>query len=217
MNQPSGNKTNTTLIVIIAAVVVIGAGAGVYLATRKTNQNANTAAGNTAAVNRNVNATANATTAVDGLYVGDDFTVTQPAGWVQGQIPGTLVSFQNIKESHAADSAAAKINFKSYIAVSFDNRNGQSLDQVYQTTIDGITASIPATNIFATSNETVNSLPAKFAAMELSQQDVAYTVLMTIYIADGKYYVMSFNTTTEKWIGYKDKFYEVARSFKLKT
>lgn len=205
------------LIVPIVAVVVIGAGVGVYMATRQTNRNDKSNVGNTAAVNRNVNVAANTNTVVDSMYVGDDFTVIQPVGWVQGQIPGTLVSFQNINESHAVGSAAAKINFKSYIAVSFDNTNGKTLDQVYQTTIDGITASIPATNVFITSNETVNGRSAKFAAIEMSRQDVAYTVLLAVYFADGKYYVMSFNTTTEKWIGHKDTFYEVARSFTLKT
>ncbi len=216
MDQPSVKNPNAAILTVIMVAMAIIAGFGVYWFTRNSTdtKTVNDAKATNTTVNANINT--NAVTA-DGLYVGDDFTVIQPAGWVQGQIPGTLASFQNLKETHAAGSPAAKINFKSYIAVSFDNTNGKTLDQVYQTTVDSVTSSIPSAKTFAASNETVNGLSAKFAAMELNQQDVTYTVLMAVYLADRKYYVMSFNTTTEKWIGYKDKFYEVARSFKLKT
>ncbi len=215
MDQPAVKKPNVAILTVVVVVMAVIAGFGIYWFTRNSTDTKTVNDAN--ATNATVNANVNADTAADSLYVSDDFSVIQPAGWVQGQIPGTLASFQNLKESHAAGSAAAKINFKSYIAVSFDNTNGKTLDRVYQTTVDGITSSIPSAKTFAASNETVNGLPAKFAAMELNQQDVAYTVLVAVYLADGKYYVVSFNTTTEKWVGYKDKFYEVARSFKLKT
>ncbi|MFH0828833.1 MAG: hypothetical protein V1907_01490 [Candidatus Kerfeldbacteria bacterium] len=215
MNQSAGNKSNTVILIVIITISVMIIGFGIYWFTRNSIDTKTVDATNTTNATTNANVNTNTVTA-DGLYVGDDFTIIQPAGWVQGQIPGTLASFQNIKESHATDSAAAKINFKSYIAVSFDNTNGKTLDQVYQTTVDGITSSIPSVKTIAASNEIVNGLQAKFVVMELNQQDVAYTVLAAVYFGDGKYYVVSFNTTTEKWIGYKDKFYEVARSFKLK-
>lgn len=215
MDQSSVKKPNAATLTVVVVVMAIIAGFGIYWSTRNSTntKTVNDANATNVTVDANVNTNA---VAADGLYVSDDFTVIQPAGWVQGQIPGTLASFQNLKETHAAGSAAAKINFKSYIAVSFDNTNGKTLDQVYQTTVDAVTSSIPSAKTFASSNETVNGLPAKFAAMELDQQDVAYTVLIAVYMAGGKYYVMSFNTTAEKWIEYKDKFYEVARSFKLK-
>lgn len=214
MDQPSENKSKAKPAVIVIVVILVAA-AAIYFVTRSSGPKGNPNV-NSAAVDSNVNAAVNTNTAADSLFVGDDFTVAQPAGWIQGQLPGALASFQPRDESHPAGSAAAKINFKSYIAVTFDNTNGRTLDRVYQAAVDGIASSIPSAATFATSDETVNGLPAKFAAMAMNQQNVAYTVLVVVYFANEKYYVISFNTTTEKWLGYKDKFYDIARSFKLK-
>ncbi|MFH1235858.1 MAG: hypothetical protein V1685_02880, partial [Parcubacteria group bacterium] len=205
------------VIVIIIIVVLIIAGGAYWFGTRSTTNTNTTNQTNQVAVSGNsavntANQNANATLQ-DSVYIGDDFTVTQPAGWVQVTIPGTLVSFRNTGEQHPEGSAAAKISFQSYIAISFDNTQGKTLDEINQTALDSITSTIASTNIFTTSGETVNGLPAKFSAMELTQQDVDYTVLLTVYNTGEKYYTMSFNTTTEKWLEYKDKFYEIARSF----
>ncbi|HCM67653.1 MAG TPA: hypothetical protein DIS62_01450 [Candidatus Kerfeldbacteria bacterium] len=209
-------KKPTIVLIIIVAVLIIGGGA-YWLGTRSnTNTNVtNQPSSNTGLTVNTAIQNTNATQ-TDSTYINDDFTVTQPSGWIQVTIPGTLVSFRNVREQHPEGSAAAKISFQSYIAISFDNIQGKTLNDINQTTLDSITSAIGSVNIFAASDETVNDQPAKFSTMEFTQQDVEYTVLLAVYDAGEKYYTMSFNTTTEKWLTYKDKFYEIARSFKLK-
>lgn len=212
MNQETKPK-KSPVVWIVAGVVVIAAILVVYF-IMTSNKKTNTNVGITNNSNINQSA-ANTNASASSTYIGDGFTVDQLSGWVVGHMPGTLVSFHNNSETQPEGSAAAKINFKSYIAVSFDNTQDKTLEQINQTAIDNIKSAIPSINVFTTSDETVNGLAAKFTAMELNQQDVDYTVLMAIYLAGDKYYSLSFNTTTEKWKNYKDSFYNVARSFKV--
>lgn len=209
---------NKSTVIIIIFVLIIGAGIGIYFFIRgnKTlNENDTAPATNTnAVINSN---TASVNTSGTSLYVGDEFTLEQPAGWIAGHLTGTLVSLHAASESYPPESAAGKINFQSYIAVSFDVAEGKTLTDVYQKSIDSITSAISGVNIFDIDEETVNELPAKFAAMEFTSQEVKYTVLLAVYLAGEKYYITSFNTTTERWPEYRDLAYAVARSFKLKN
>jgi len=50
----------------------------------------------------------------------------------------------------------------------------------------------------------------------MSQQEVDYTVFLAVILKGDKYYVISGNTTTDKWTDYEDLFYQTARSFVFK-
>ncbi len=215
--QPAPQKKLDSKAIVIAAVVVlilIGAGAAAYFSSQSTETNTNLATANQASANlANLNTNAAPT---DSTYIHDDFTVLQPAGWVQVTLPSTLAAFQIVSEDHPLGSAAEKINFRSYSAVSFDNTQGKTLEAINLAAIDSIKSALSSANVFSSADETINSLAAKLSVLELNQQDVDYTVLLVIYLAGDKYYTMSFNTTTEKWLEYKNMFYGIARSFKLK-
>ena len=151
-----------------------------------------------------------------GRYIGDGFSVEQMLGWTVGQIPSTLVSFHNYGEEHPAGSPAAKINFKSYGAVSFDMIGEKTLEEIYQTTIETVTRLIPSAKVSAVEEENINGMPAKLAVLDLNQQGVNFKVLLAVYLAGDKYYTMSFNTTAEKWPEYEARFYAITRSFETK-
>ena len=106
------------IIITIIVVAVVGVGLTFYFL----NQNKNSD-------NLSLE-TANSPERTTGLYVGDDFTIVSPKDWIQTHLPSTLVSFQNPNEKHPEGSAASKINFKSYIAVSFDNTQGKTLEEI---------------------------------------------------------------------------------------
>lgn len=201
-------------LLVISIVVIVSAVAGLYFFTQKTSTDTNITQDN--ALANNSLATNAKSASAEQRYQGDGFSLLRPQGWIEGQIPSTLVSFHNNSETHPDGSAAAKINFKSYIAVSFDNLQGKTLEDIHTLTVNNITAAIPSAKVFATSDETVGGQPAKFSAMELNQQDVDYTVLLVLIGGGDKYYSLSFNTTTEKWIASKDEFYRIARSFSIK-
>ena len=198
------------LIIIVIAVVIIGAGIAVYLVTQSEDTNAPT----NSASQTNTSAATNTVSA--NKYVGDDFTILQPADWTQSQISGTLVSFHNTTEVFPEGSAARKINFQSYMAVSFDMANERSLVEINDLTIDQIKATIPSAEVTASSDETIDGQPAKFSVFTMNQQEVDYTVFIEVISKGDKYYAISGNTTTDKWTEYEDLFYQIARSFVFK-
>ncbi|MFH0951745.1 MAG: PsbP-related protein [Patescibacteria group bacterium] len=201
------------LIIIIVTIVIIGAGVGIYFVTQGSKtENVNQS---TNSVTNSISNTNNAAMQ-DNTYIGDDFSILKPADWTQSQISGTLVSFHNTSEVHPEGSAAKKINFQSYLAVSFDMANERSLAEINDLTIDQIKASIPSAEVTASSDETVDGQPAKFNILTLNQQEVDYTVFIAVISKGDKYYAISGNTTTDKWTDYKDMFYETARSFVFK-
>ncbi len=190
---------NKSLIGIIVAVIIIGSGVGIYFYMQN-DEEASTD-------NTNTNAVA------ETKYEGDSYSFTQPDGWTQGHIQNTLVSFHNTEETFPEGSAAANINFKSYMALSFDSINERSLSEIYDLTVAGLQQTLPSITVVDVVDETINGLPAKLLTIQFVQQEVDYTVLIGMYMASQRYYAMSFNTTTEKWSEYKDYFFKLARSF----
>ena len=201
------------LIIIIIVILVIGAGAGIYFITREaktenTNQSTNS-------VTNSVSNTNNAATQ-ENTYIGDDFTILKPAGWTQSQLSGSLVSFHDTSEVHPEGSAAEKINFQSYLAVTFDMVNERSLTEINDLTLDQIKETIPSAEVIDSSDEMVDGQPAKFNVFTMNQQEVDYTVFLAVILKGDKYYLVSGNATTDKWSEYKDLFYQTARSFTFK-
>jgi hypothetical protein len=149
----------------------------------------------------------------DGPYVGDDFEFIPPQGWIRTEIPSTLVAYRNQEEKHEIGSAADKINFKSYFAVSFDSSKGQSIDQIMDL-VKLQTSSVAPSIIFGPVTEkVVNGMPMKTVEADLVMQDTDFKVLMAVILNGSKYYTVSFNTTAAKWGEYRDVFYGVLDSF----
>lgn len=152
----------------------------------------------------------------DDPYVGDDFTIVSPPDWIQTHMQSTLVSFQNPREAQPENSAAAKINFKSYIAVSFDNTQEKTLDETVRLVKQQTRSVVPTISFDSETSGTIDSQPAKFIEASLNQQDVDFKVLLVIIMKDNKYFTISANTTAQKWTEYRDVFYSTANSFKFK-
>jgi hypothetical protein len=198
------------LIIVVIAVVIIGAGVAVYFITQSKDTNTPTNSAD------QTNASAATDTVSANKYVGDDFSILQPAGWTQDQIQGTLVSFHNTSEVFPEGSAAKKINFKSYLAVSFEMANEKSLTEINDFVGSQIEASIPSAEPVSSKDETVDGQPAKFNIFTMNQQEVDYTVFLAVILKGDKFYTVSGNTTTDKWTEYEDLFYQIARSFVFK-
>ena len=200
-------------MVIIIAIVIIGVGVVIYFITQGTKtENANQNNNQAQLVTNSVSNTSDAATQ-ENTYIGDDFTLLKPADWMQSQISGTLVSFHNSNEVQPEGSAARKINFKSYMAVSFDMTNERLLPEINDFLIAQIKASFPSAELTASTDETVDGQPAKFNVFTMSQQEVDIIVLLAVIYKGDKYYTISGNSTTDKWTEYKDMFYQTARSF----
>ena len=192
------------IIIAIIVVVVVGVGLAFYFLNQDKNSN-----------NSSLE-TANSPERTTGLYVGDDFTIISPKDWIQTHLQSTLVSFQNPNEKHPEGSAAAKINFKSYIAVSFDNVQGKTLKEIAELVKQQIQAVAPSVSFGSETDETIDGQPAKIIEANLNQQNVDFKVLMAVIMKEDKYFTISANTTAQKWTEYNEIFYDTFRSFKFK-
>ncbi len=152
----------------------------------------------------------------NGPYVGENFTIVSPSGWIQSHMPSTLVSFHNPEENHPEGSAAAKINFKSYMAVSFDNAQEKKIDEIAKMVKQQIQGVAPSVSFNSETDGIIDGRPAKFLEADLSQQDVNFKVLMAIVMKDDQYFTLSANTTSDKWTEYRDTFYASIHSFQFK-
>lgn len=213
-HEQKSNKKLITILVVIFCVLVIGLVA-LYFVTSNDKDETLTSTNEMNQKSTNTSENTNTQTK-SSTYIGDDFTILQPAGWVQSTMANTLASFIKQNETQPSGSPAEKIHFRSYMAVSFDKTNNKTLDETYQESIDAISATVFDMNIISSQDETINDIPSKLTAMEFTSQDVVYTVLLALYQTDDKYYSFSFNTTTEEWPEYNTVAYQVARSFQLK-
>lgn len=149
-------------------------------------------------------------------YVGDDFTFLPPTDWVQITLPSTLTAYQNSKEVQPPGSAADKIHFRSYIAVSFDNANGQKLNELVDLVKQQIKSVAPTTSFTSETDGQIDNQPAKFMEADLSMQNVNFKVMVALILKGDKYFTISNNTTADQWPGYRDIFYNTAESLKFK-
>lgn len=147
----------------------------------------------------------------------DDFSINLPIGWKQtAPAMGASAMAINANEN-VSDSAAQKINFKSYFAVSYDTLQNKSMSEYLQTVKSGLQRAIQDTVFTKEQNMTMGGKPAHAIEIELTQQGVNFKILMVVIAGQGKdIWVISFNTTKSSWDGYKEMFYSTANSFNLK-
>ncbi len=149
--------------------------------------------------------------------VTDDFEINLPVGW-RKTAPALGVSAMAIyNDEQINDPAAQKINFKSYVAVSYDTLQGKSLSEYLQNIKNQLKQTI--TNVvFAEEHEiTINGQAARAVEMDLTQQGVDFKILMIAVAGQKKdVWVMSFNTIKNHWDKNKEIFSDLANSFILK-
>jgi hypothetical protein len=205
------------IITAVIVIIIIATAGTAYLLL---SQNKKETLGNTGDFPKSnqskINENLNSNKESNGPYVGEDFTIISPPGWIQSHMPSTLVSFHNPDENHPKGSAAEKINFKSYMAVSFDNAQGKKLEEIIETTKQQIQGVASSVSFDSETAGTIDNQPVKFIEASLNQQNVDFKVLMAIVTKDEKYFTISANTTSEKWMSYRDTFYNTINSFKFK-
>ena len=147
----------------------------------------------------------------------DDFSINLPTGWKQTTAAmGASAMAVNANED-INDPTAQKINFKSYLAVSYDIFQGKNMNDYLQTVKNGLSQTISNVIFIKEQDMTINGRPAHAIEMELIQQGVNFKILMVVVKGQGDdAWVISFNTIKSGWDGYKETFYNVANSFSLK-
>jgi len=149
--------------------------------------------------------------------VTDDFEVTLPAGW-EKTAPAIGASAMAVNRNEKLDDPAAqKINFRSYLAVSYDTLQGKGMSEYLQTVKNGLSQVV--SNVVFTNEQDIiiNDRPAHALEAELTQQGVNFKILMVVITGQGEdVWVMSFNTIKSSWDGYQETLSDIVQSFNLK-
>lgn len=204
------------VVLTVILLLIVAAGAGIYYFSQQKSIQPNTSGANQPQ-NQQQKSSLPAKPA-ENRYEGEDFSIVIPEGWDRSQQPlsGTLLALYKNKEDHADDPNAQKINFKSYMAISFDRTQGKTKSQIVDMVKQSLLQLSPNAKINALPEETVDNQTADLVEISLAQQDVNFKVLVAVIIKGDKYFTLSANTTEKKWDSYKENFYKALKSMKLK-
>ncbi len=149
--------------------------------------------------------------------VTDDFEISLPVGWQQAAPPVGASAMAVDNNEEISDPAAQKINFKTYVAVSYDTLQGKSLSEYLQSIKGQLQQALPGTVFSQEHDAVINSRTARAFEVDLTQQGASFKILIVaIKGEDDDVWTMSFNTLQNSWMAYQETFSGIANSFKLK-
>lgn len=153
----------------------------------------------------------------ENVFATDDFSLTYPAGWQS--VPAiTGVSAMVVKEKeNISDPEAKKMNFQSYLAVSYDSSEGKTKEEVVEYVKSEVAAVLPDV-VFSNENfSTVNGREAYATEITFRKSGLDFHVLeVIIWGMENDLWALSFNTLEEMWQGYSSDFEKMTQSFIVK-
>ena len=149
--------------------------------------------------------------------VTDDFEMVLPQGWIKSD-PAAGVSAMAVNaDEQLDDPAAEQINFKSYFAVSRDIIEDGGPSEYMKVIENSLREIIPGISFSEERDMEISGRNARAVKAEMNQKGVDFNALMVSIKGDGNdVWTISFSTTKNKWEEYKESFFNVANSFKLK-
>ena len=146
-------------------------------------------------------------------YLGDDFSISVPAGWInqESQVPQISAMFVNEEEMTASPAAS----FQSYLAVSSQKEKGKTLNDVVEEIKQAMIESSGEAKVENESDGFVGGQFAKFMEIKISGQGKSFSSLFVIIPKGENFFYITTYTTSDKWDGYKNTFYQTAKSFKI--
>lgn len=148
----------------------------------------------------------------------EDFSINLPNGWEEStSTRGVLAVAVNAGEK-INNTAAQKINFKSYFAINKDKLDGKSINEYSETLKSYLAQNIPGTAFTKEEDTTINGKSAHLIEMEFTQEGLDLKILTALVEGlENDVWAVSFNTPRSAWDGYKEMFYDTANTFKLKN
>jgi hypothetical protein len=148
--------------------------------------------------------------------VTDDFQITPPPGWEGRPAPEGVLAIAINPSEIMTDQEAVKIGFKSYFAVNNDDLQGKTREEYIrfmEEEIGKISSSMNFDTVWTTK---ANGKDATVLDISINRQNVDFKISLFLVWNGEDVWVISFNTTEDKWEEYKDVFFTSGTSFKLK-
>jgi flagellar basal body-associated protein FliL len=208
-------KKSFSILILVVVIFVFAAMAYWFLTTQikilgENNLNAPGAAGGN-------NLNQNLLPSGENVFATDDFSLTYPVGW--RSVPAMAgVSAMIVKgNENISDPEAKKMNFQSYLAVSYDSSEGKTKDEVAEYLKTELRAAILEA-IFSRENFlTINGREAYATEMTFRKSGIDFHILMIAVWGNGNdLWILSHNTLEELWQGYTSDFEKITQSFIVK-
>jgi len=192
------------ILVILAAGIGMGIGIGIYLSKGGEKTDCGSAYGPEAEEGGS-------------LLEKNDFFVVMPEGWAEMAAPtGVSAMVVNVNEE-VTEPEAQKINFQTYYSVVYDTLNERSKEEYFQSIAVSLSQTVPGVVIVQEQEERIDNQDAYFVEAEFNQRNIDFKILLVIFTGEGEgVWILTFNGLKSAWNDYKDLFYEIARSFKLR-
>lgn len=212
-------QTKTIIILVIIIVAGVGIAAGLILKKGDSGvveMPENVSPGSTAPTGDKNTSPVTDQPNSENVVANDNFSFQYPTGW-RSVPPPQGASAMVVAQSEAiSDPQALKMNFKSYIAVSYDTSKNDLIQYADTVKTQLRTAFSEASFL----NEKATSINGRDAyAMEafLNKSGVNFHVLMVMVRGEGDdVWVLSFNTIESLWNSYAVAFGDTANAFVVK-
>jgi hypothetical protein len=148
--------------------------------------------------------------------VTDDFEITPPPGWEGRPAPEGVLAIAIKPSEVMTDTEATKIGFKSYFAVTKDTLQGNTKEEYVSfigEELKKISSSVTLDTVWSTK---VDRKDATVLDISMTQENINFKISMFLVWNGDDIWVISFNTTEDKWNEYQDAFFTSGNSFRLK-
>lgn len=147
----------------------------------------------------------------------DYFTITLPSSWEGTSKENTLPIMIADSQEQILGEKAKEIGFGTNLSI---NR-AELGDGLFEDYVKNLKASlinnIPLIEITKEEKTAINGSDAYFLEIESIQQDLKFNTLVALVVNEANIvWAFSFNTLKESWPDYKDIFYQMVNSIKMK-
>jgi flagellar basal body-associated protein FliL len=153
----------------------------------------------------------------ENILATDDFSLTYPTPWRQvSSITGVSAMLIRVNEN-ITNPAAKKMNFQTYLAVSYDFSEGKTKEQVVEYLKNELYLVLPEA-IFSQENFlTINGREAYATEITFRKSGLDFRVLeVVVWGNENDLWVLSYNTLEELWQDNVSDFEKMTKSFIVK-
>ena len=153
----------------------------------------------------------------ENIWVDDNFSIIFPQNWEARPAPMGISAIAVNANEEITNPEAKKINFQSYIAVTYDTLQGRSQEEYIQYTKDSL-KELSLTAMFDEGKQIlIDGKNAQAIEIGINQKGIDFkTLVILVWAGEEDVWYLSCNTTKDKWVEYEPLFYEAANNFRIK-
>lgn len=151
-----------------------------------------------------------------------DFEITLPPGWQEtSTLPEGFLALAIDAKEDVSSGIFQKLDFRTNLSIKSDDMTKYASMDSFEKYVESIKISlvqaIPSISFIREEQKTINGNRAILIECESLQEETGFkTLLVFIEGNNGAIYALSFNAFQSSWTSYRDAFYKIAESFKLK-